>query len=342
MSQHITCPTHLNTFLDRAWQAPVPFMGIDTEFMRRTTYWPKLCLIQLASHQGVALLDPLTSPFDMTPLWNALRNPDLTKIFHAGGQDIEALATIAPLVIHNLFDIQVAAMLLNDVYMPSYQSLVERYQNVTLEKGQQTINWAKRPLSDKACRYALNDVRYLGEMFFTLHTQLKAKGRLAWMHEDMDRFQRKKPPAPWKIPGRSHALTHPQKWRALVALSAWREQEAQRQNKPKKNILADTQLMTLVHHASHNHFEETVRAQAGEQAWQAFVNHQATPPPPDLGPPTLAQKKQITALKQQIHHLATEHHMPPTFIATQKDIESYARGHITSRIHGWRQHLLGW
>ncbi|MEA3042163.1 MAG: ribonuclease, partial [Sphingomonadales bacterium] len=212
------------------------FVAVDTEFMRENTYWPELCLIQVANSEEAAAIDPMAEGIDLTPLLNLLvNNEHVLKIFHAGGQDIEIIFNLTGGTPHPLFDTQVAAMALGLGEQVGYQNLVESLLGRHLDKGARFTDWARRPLDKRQIDYAIGDVTHLATLFPKMLERLRRTGRGAWLDEEMERLADPSnyeldPSDAWKrvrISGRK-----PEVLGRLKALAAWRELEARSKNLP--------------------------------------------------------------------------------------------------------------
>lgn len=165
--------------------APGDFVALDTEFMRESTYFAKLCLVQAANSGACAVLDPLALP-DLAPLWQFLGDRKRVKVLHAARQDLEVLATTTrdPAVPGPIFDTQIAAALLGYPAQIGYGSLVAERLGHTLAKGHTRTDWTRRPLTPEQLQYAEDDVRYLAPLYLDLHAALQAAGRLDWLYEE--------------------------------------------------------------------------------------------------------------------------------------------------------------
>ncbi len=150
------------------------FITIDTEFLRETTFWPELCLVQMASPTLEVLVDPLAKGLDLTPLFELMANPDVVKVFHAARQDIEIIYHLGGLIPHPIFDTQVAAMVCGFGDSISYDQLVQRIKNVQIDKSSRFTDWSRRPLTEKQLDYALADVTHLRDIYLALKAQTGA------------------------------------------------------------------------------------------------------------------------------------------------------------------------
>ena len=169
--------------------ARAPFVAVDTEFMRENTYWPDLCLFQVASHEEAAAIDPKAEGIDLAPLLNLLvNNEEVLKVFHAGGQDIEIVFNLTGGTPYPMFDTQIAAMALGLGEQVGYQNLVESLLGRNLDKGARFTDWARRPLDKRQIDYAIGDVTYLAELFPKMLERLKRTGRGGWLDQEMERI----------------------------------------------------------------------------------------------------------------------------------------------------------
>lgn len=237
----------LAAFCARVGQTP--FIAVDTEFMRENTYWPELCLIQVASETEAAAIDPMAPGLDLQPLLDLLVDKhDLLKIFHAGGQDIEIIYNLTGKTPHPLFDTQVAAMALGQGEQIGYSNLVESWLGLSLDKGARFTDWARRPLDKRQIDYAIGDVTHLVNLFPRMLKRLIKTSRGDWLNEEMERLAdpgnyANPPELAWKrikVPSRK-----PEALGRLKALAAWREVEARTKNIPRGRIIKDETLADL-------------------------------------------------------------------------------------------------
>ena len=237
----------LNALVERL--AKHPFIAVDTEFMRENTYWPDLCLIQVASSEEAAAIDPKAEGIDLTSLLDLfVKNSDVLKVFHAGGQDLEIIHNLTGKTPYPLFDTQIAAMALGMGEQVGYSNLVESWTGVKLDKGARFTDWARRPLDKRQIDYAIGDVTYLIQIFPRLLEKLKKTGRGDWLDQEMERLADPNNYAndtdhAWKrvrIPGRK-----PEVLGRLKSLARWREVEAQGKNLPRGRIMKDETLADL-------------------------------------------------------------------------------------------------
>ena len=228
-----------------------PYVAVDTEFMRETTFWPKLCLVQLAGPGDAACVDPLAPELDLAPFHQLMADPGVVKVFHAARQDVEIVYVMGKIIPHPLFDTQVAAMVCGFGESISYVNLVKQLTNADIDKTSRFTDWARRPLSDKQLEYALGDVTHLCEIYLKLQAELEATGRAHWLEQEMAVLEdpasyETKPEDSWK---RLKARVKGRKGLAvLIELAAWRERAAQAQDVPRSRILRDEQLYDIANH----------------------------------------------------------------------------------------------
>ncbi len=219
-----------------------PFIAVDTEFMRETTYWPKLCLIQVAGPNGAeACIDPLAEDIELNPLLDILRDERVLKVFHAARQDVEIFNNLGAMP-RPLFDTQIAGMAAGFGEQIAYDALVRQMLKIELDKSSRFTDWARRPLSDNQLTYALADVTHLARLFPMLRDRLERGGRLAWVEEEMAALTDPAmydvdPENAWK---RLKPRKHTAKYLAVFkAVAAWRERTAQQRDQPRGRILKD-------------------------------------------------------------------------------------------------------
>ncbi|MCE7798359.1 ribonuclease D [Sphingobium sufflavum] len=232
--------------------AQSPYVMVDTEFMRENTFWPDLCLIQIADDKEAAAIDPKAPGLDMKPLLDLMvDNEDVLKVFHAGGQDIEIIYNLTGKTPHPLFDTQIASMALSQGEQIGYGNLVEAWLGITLDKGARFTDWARRPLDKRQIDYAIGDVTHLSALFPMMLEELRKTGRGGWLDQEMERLA---DPA-------NYAADPAEAWKRvrlssrkadvlgrLKAIAAWRETEARDKNLPRGRIAKDETLADLATH----------------------------------------------------------------------------------------------
>jgi len=228
------------------------FVTVDTEFMRENTYWPELCLVQIANDEEAAAIDPLANGIDLTPLLNLMtENEDVLKVFHAGGQDVEIIVKLCGKTPHPIFDTQIAMMAISQSEQIGYANLVESWLGITVDKGARFTDWSRRPLTDRQIEYAIGDVTHLSKIFPRILKKLIKTGRGVWLDAEMEKL----------ADARNYIVDPAQAWRRirqqgrnpqvlgrLRALAAWREGEAQHKNIPRGRIMRDETLADIASH----------------------------------------------------------------------------------------------
>ena len=219
-----------------------PFITVDTEFLREATYYPKLCVLQMASADEAVVVDCLAPGLDLAPFFALMANENTVKVFHAARQDIEIVWHDAKLVSHPIFDTQVAAMVLGYGDSISYDQLVQRITGDSIDKSHRFTDWTRRPLSDAQLRYAISDVTHLRDIYLTLSSELTTRGRAEWVSEEMDILTspdtyRMDPESAWeRLKSR---VRKPKDLAVLIEVAAWREREAQSRDVPRGRVLKD-------------------------------------------------------------------------------------------------------
>jgi ribonuclease D len=228
------------------------FVTVDTEFMRENTYWPELCLVQIANTEEAAAIDPMAEGIDLTPLLDLLcENEDVLKVFHAGGQDVEIVYNLTGKTPHPIFDTQIASMAISQSEQIGYANLVESWLGITVDKGARFTDWGRRPLTDRQIEYAIGDVTHLAVIFPRMLKKLFKTGRGSWLDAEMEKLAdpanyANEADSAWeriRAPSRNAVVLG-----RLKALAAWREQEAQHKNIPRGRIMRDETLADLAGH----------------------------------------------------------------------------------------------
>lgn len=218
------------------------FVTVDTEFIRETTFWPELCLIQMAAPGVTALVDPLAAGMDLTPFFQLMANEAVTKVFHAARQDIEIVFHLGRLIPHPVFDTQVAAMVCGFGDSVSYEQIVNKVTGAHIDKSSRFTDWRARPLSEKQLTYALADVTHLIDVYQFLKAELDREGRAHWLNEEMAVLtdQQTYDPHPedaWKR--LKLRLRKPIEMAVAQSVAAWREREAREKNVPRRRVIKD-------------------------------------------------------------------------------------------------------
>jgi ribonuclease D len=228
------------------------FICVDTEFMRENTYWPELCLIQIADTEEAAAIDPMAPGIDLGPLLDLLvDNEDVLKVFHAGGQDVEIIYNLTQRTPHPIFDTQIAMMAISQSEQIGYSNLVESWLGMAVDKGARFTDWSRRPLDARQLEYAIGDVTHLAKIFPRMLKRLVKTGRGEWLDAEMEKLAdpenyHNDPETAWeriRAAGRNPAMLG-----RLKALAAWREREAQDKNIPRGRIARDETLADIASH----------------------------------------------------------------------------------------------
>jgi ribonuclease D len=228
--------------------AKEPFVALDTEFMRDRTYWPKLCLVQLAGRNRHAAIDPLAPGIDLAPLFALMADPAVLKVFHAARQDVEIFHHLSGAIPAPLFDTQLAAMVCGYGEEVGYETLVAQLAKARIDKSSRFTDWSRRPLTRQQLEYALADVIHLRVVYQRLEAQLRQTGRTEWVAQELagltDPNTYEQPPEEaWR---RIKVRSREPRFLAIVrALAAWREREAQRRDLPRNRILRDDLLLEV-------------------------------------------------------------------------------------------------
>ncbi|HIM54837.1 MAG TPA: ribonuclease D [Gammaproteobacteria bacterium] len=320
-------------------------LAIDTEFKRVSTYYPVLCLVQIATKSATDCIDVLALD-DLEPLFDKLYQNDCVWIVHSARQDIEAMHCLSGRLPQQLFDTQIAASLLNHPIQISYQALTESLQNVYLEKAYTRLDWTTRPLPKEAIEYALDDVRYLIKNYHQLKAQLQAENKLDWIIEEAQNLLNIDlylPPIDqaWQ---RVKGLSRINKNAHVLAaqLAAWREHRAQSNNKPRKWILADD---ALIAHALGKESKEKLSIKA-QKSFDDFLAQHTSIQNIEISidknnPPTKTEKAQKVVLQKLIQDKANQYNLAIEVIVSSKSLLKYIRGDRSVMFcQGWRYHLL--
>src|ERR1700754_4172664 len=225
---------------------------VDTEFLRETTYYPLLCVVQMASADEAVVVDALAEGIDVTPFFELMANEDVLKLFHAAGQDIEIVWHRAEIVPHPIFDTQVEAMVLGYGDSIAYDQLVERVTGHRPDKTHRFTDWSRRPLTEEQMNYALADVTHLRDVFAALDADLKKRSRSDWVSEEMEVLTSPKtydfhPERAWER--LKTRVRKPKELAVLMEVAAWREQEAQSRDVPRSRVLRDEAITDIATHA---------------------------------------------------------------------------------------------
>jgi ribonuclease D len=336
-----------------------PFVTVDTEFLRESTYYPKLCVAQIASSDEAVVIDALAEGIDLEPLFNLMADETVIKVFHAARQDIEICWHAAGLIPSPLVDTQVAAMVLGYGDSIAYDQLVQRITGDSLDKSLRFTDWTRRPLSEAQIAYAISDVTHLRDVYVKLAADLDKRGRTEWMREEMrvltspDTY-RMEPEHAWQR--LQTRVRKPKELAILIEVAAWREREAQSRDVPRGRVLKDdvigdiaVQALTTVERLGNlrslpKGFE---RSKWGEAIVEAVKRGLARDlkTVPKIDRPKGAPNGQATVelLKVLLRMTAERHGVAAKVIATMDDLDRIVADDDADvpALHGWRRELFG-
>lgn len=337
------------------------FVCIDTEFMRESTFFSILCLVQVATPEEDAIIDPLAKDIDLTPLKDLLMDQSVTKVLHAARQDMEIFYRICDAVPGPIFDTQIAGMALGLGDSAGYGALVKDRLGINLDKGARFTDWSRRPLSEKQLTYAMADVTHLRDLYPEVVQELDDKGRLSWVMEEMGQHMREdlytfEPEDAWqrlKLRGsKKHYLA------ALKAAAAWRERQAIKKDMPRRRVLKDDAIYDLAQQRPRTidalaklrgiprGFEKSSSAASLVETIGAAIDNadDYAPPapktkhmPPSLGP-RIEMLKTLLRLRTEVEGIATR------LVANARDIEqlaAFGEGADIDALKGWRREIFG-
>jgi ribonuclease D len=337
-----------------------PFVTIDTEFMRERTYWPELCLVQLAGQEDVALVDSMAPGLDLAPLGELLADPAVVKVFHAARQDVEIFLLKFGAVPAPLFDTQVAAMVAGYGDQVSYDGLCRSLAGTQIDKAHRFSDWSARPLSAAQLAYAAADVTHLRRIYVALDTRLRREGRLAWVAEEMavladPATYRQDPETAWE---RLRPRTGNRRFLGVLrSIAAWREREAQRINIPRQRLVKDETLLEIAATTpetaadlarARGISEGFAKGRSGTGLLAAVKAGKDLPddalpeaPKDRAGPP--ASPALVALLKVLLAAKSEEHHVAPRLLASSEDLDRLAAGdgEEVPAVHGWRRTVFG-
>lgn len=334
------------------------FITVDTEFLREKTYWPQLCLIQIAGEMDAACIDPLAKGIDLAPVWALLKNKKLLKVFHACRQDIEIFYQLTGHMPAPIFDTQVAAAVCGYGESVSYETLVNKIVGQELDKSSRFTDWSARPLTEKQLAYAMSDVTHLREIYKELKLKIDAQGRESWIEEEHAYLSDPKlydtpPEDAWKR--LKFGNMRPKHLAILRELAKWREIESRKNNVPRGRIVKDDVLVELAAIAPRKEADLTrMRSLSGGisknklDAILHCVEH-ALAMPQEEWPQVTKHKRQpehvagcIAMLQLLLKVKADMQGIAPSIIASKDDLEAIALGQADAApLHGWRYDIFG-
>ena len=337
------------------------FVTVDTEFIRETTFWPELCLIQMASPDVTALIDPLAPGIDLQPFFDLMANEAVVKVFHAARQDIEIVFHRGGLIPHPVFDTQVAAMVCGFGDSVSYDQLVQKITGTQLDKSSRFTDWRHRPLSEKQLTYALADVTYLIDVYRHLKAQLDRENRAHWVNEEMEVLTAREtydlhPENAWQR--LKMRLRKPMELAVLQRVAAWREREARERNVPRSRVLKDDAIYEIAQQQPRDS-AALGRLRTTPRGWErsgqasgliAAVNAALDMPKDELprlprqAPSSEGANAASELLKVLLRIVAEQQGVAPKVLATSDDIERIAAEGEKADVpalHGWRREVFG-
>ncbi|MDP1707764.1 MAG: ribonuclease D [Gammaproteobacteria bacterium] len=353
---YVDSPPQLNELCERLRGSR--WVALDCEFMREKTYYAQLCLLQLATEDVIACIDPLALA-DMSPLLDILYDPAVTKVLHSSRQDLEIFYDLRGGLPRPVFDTQVAAALLGYGDQVGYSALVQGMLGVQLDKSQTRTDWSTRPLTVEQLQYAADDVRYLGKIYADQRAELEQRGRLAWLEADFSelvdvRLYSNPPEQAWQRVRQANSLKGVQ-LAVLRALAAWREQRARSSNRPRKWIVSDDVLLELARRMPGNadtlarvrELEPGVLRHHGVEIVSIIQAARNLPQEmwPALEAPcrlTAPQDALVDALMATVRLRGAQNATSTASLVTRKELERLVLGERDLPIlHGWRGALVG-
>ncbi len=343
-----------------ARQAKADFIAVDTEFMRDTTYWPKLCLAQVGGPEEAAAIDTLAPGIDLKPLFRLLANRKVLKVFHSARQDMEIFFLLMDRLPAPIFDTQVAAMVCGFGESVGYDTLVRKLAGRRIDKSTRFADWSRRPLKRSQVAYALSDVIHLRPVYERLRRRLEKTGRTAWLEEEMalltdPQTYRLDPETAWlRLKTRSG---DPRYLAILRALAAWRESEAQRRDVPRNRVLRDEQIFDIAAHRPATPDElartrglsrDVARGRIGQGILKALADGASVPeaqcpvPPPRVERPA-SLGPVVDLLKVLLKMQCEKHEVAQKLVASAADLERIAADDEAEvpALTGWRREIFG-
>lgn len=336
------------------------YITVDTEFMRESTFWPILCLVQVAGPDDEAIIDPLADGIDLKPLYDLIANEDVLKVMHAASQDIEIFHHFGGVTPQPLFDTQVAAMVAGFGDQVGYEGLIAKLAKVRLDKASRFTDWSHRPLSDSQLEYAMADVTHLRVAYEKLRARIEENGRIAWVEQEMIKLADPAkyevvPEEAWRRMKTKRA--QPRYLAVLQAVAAWRDREAMNRDQPRNRILRDDVLSQLAARPPENPkalsrvrgipkgFADGKMGRSLMEAIEAGRNlpedrAPELPPivelPPGAGP-------LMDLLKVLLKFKCDTHDVAQKLVATVADLEAIAADDEADvpALRGWRREVFG-
>ncbi len=354
--QYINTHKSLEAFCSKIDKAP--WIALDTEFLREKTYYSQLCLIQIATPDHTACIDPLALN-DIEPLLNIIYNPTIVKILHAARQDLEIFYNLRNKLPKPIFDTQLAAPLLGYADNIGYANLVQQVLGVHLEKAHSRADWTHRPLSEKQLQYAADDVIYLAQLYTKLKTRLEKHHRLHWLDDEFNalcdtNLYKNSPQDAWKRVKAADRLKGA-RLAVLQSLAEWREETSRDENRPRNWLIRDDVLIEIaraipeseqalnqirgLHERNLRKYGEKIIARVNVAKNQTPIPFQKKPY--DKTKLTAEQEALVDLLQVLIRLRANENSLNPTALATRKTLEKFVQGYPCDITEGWKNHMVG-
>lgn len=337
------------------------FVTVDTEFLRESTFWPQLCLIQIASPDHEALVDPLAKGLDLQPFFDLMSDTSVVKVFHAARQDLEIIHHLGGIIPHPLFDTQVAAMVCGFGDSVSYDQLVQKITGKQIDKSSRFTDWSHRPLSQKQLDYALADVTHLRDIYASLKAELEREGRAHWLEDEMAVLETPEtydlhPDDAWTR--MKMRVRKPSELAVLMKVTAWREREARNRDVPRGRILKDDAIYEIAQQQPRD-AEALGKLRTVPRGWErsgsgaaiiTAVNEALSIPKEEL--PKIAKPYQpnegtqsaVELLKVLLKLTAEREGVAAKIVANTDDLEKIASEGEKADVpamHGWRRDLFG-
>tara|TARA_R110002020_G_scaffold18931_33_gene65576 strand:- start:1587 stop:2738 length:1152 start_codon:yes stop_codon:yes gene_type:complete len=337
------------------------YVTVDTEFLRETTYWPELCLIQMAGPEDEGIVDPMAEGLDLKPFFDLMADVSVIKVFHAARQDIEIMVNRGDLVPHPIFDTQVAAMVCGFGESISYDQLVSRITGAPIDKSSRFTDWSHRPLSEKQLDYALADVTHLRDVYLELVSRLEAEGRGHWVADEMAVLESRAtyevdPEDAWKR--LKMRVKKPVELCVLQHVAAWREREARARNVPRGRVIKDDAIYEIAQQQPKD-AEALGRLRTIARGWERsaqgaklieIVNQALATPKDDM--PRLPRHRQapegaqsaVELLRVLLKLTVEKENVAAKIIASSDDLEAIAisgEDADVPALKGWRRELFG-
>ena len=360
----ITSNDDLRIFVQHIWdslESSQNFITVDTEFQREKTYYPVLCLIQIATAQQIGIIDPLALEIDLKPLWDVMLSPSITKVIHSARQDLEIINLMMGTLPQNIFDTQIAAMVCGFGESVSYESLVTHYTRQTLDKSMQRTDWQKRPLNARQLEYAADDVRFLRSVYMSMRDYLNKSQRWTWFEDELNILLK---PETYTIDmntvwRRLKLINHRPAFLArLQAVGALREELARQHNLPRSHLIPDDVLIDIaiftpvniddfpqrilfkLRHLANTFPQDCVQAMQQalarpQDTWPRLMTHRAV---------KLTAPHMISLLEFLLNYKADLLRIVPRLLATREEIQQVFlnEDHTTARfLQGWRFEAFG-